>query len=83
MRIIKVGRKPETIEYEGECRECKTVFAYTKNEAEFHLDSSCRGEDYYSVNCPHLGKNVNVYPNKNSEVQDGPRYESYAEFMGH
>ncbi len=69
MRIIKQGRKPETIEYEGDCRSCNTVFAYTKNEAEYHGDPSCRGEDYYSIKCPHCGLECNVYPNKNSEVK--------------
>ena len=50
MRIIKKGKISEEKEYELQCKNCSTVFAFFRKEVDFHYDQ--RDGNFVSVSCP-------------------------------
>lgn len=61
-RIIKVGKKDNSVEYRGNCDYCGTVFSFTKNDGEYNSSSSPMDgdEEWVELPCPYCGKTI--YP---------------------
>lgn len=60
MKIIKQGSLPEEREYQISCRNCGTVFEFTRKEAELNIDQ--REGNYLKVDCPYCKSSCTATP---------------------
>lgn len=56
IKIIRQGKNPKDIEHEGECRNCHTVFTFTRADAETVYDQ--RDGDFFRIACPFCKQDV-------------------------
>lgn len=72
MKIIKYGLLPESKTYRIQCDYCKTIFEFSRREAEYKVDF--RDGDFLTIKCPLCKKHcfisikvLNKYQVKNDQ----------------